>query len=229
LSVTDIHDPIFKLTEKYGSAFARLLPTIMKSSRWSLKASISRKTFQGKRIYEFTLDDSKSSVFGTALEPAEIGFDSSIEKEFYELGFKGWTVRREPALLQAGQYVFIPDFSLEKDGLKIYIEIVGFWTPQYLKHKIQKINQLAKKESIILLVNRNLACSVSEFQTDNLLFYDRKIPHLEIVKILRRYEEKLQAEEISKLKGMDISIDSTSVNAGIKLSNYSDIKLSSST
>jgi hypothetical protein len=45
---------IFKLTEKYGSAFARLLPTIMQSNRWSLKASISRKTFQGKRIYKFT-------------------------------------------------------------------------------------------------------------------------------------------------------------------------------
>ena len=148
----------------------------MKSSRWSLKASISRKTFQGKRIYEFTLDDSKSSVFGTALEPAEIGFDSSIEKEFYELGFKGWTVRREPALLQAGQYVFIPDFSLEKDGLKIYIEIVGFWTPQYLKHKIQKINQLAKKESIILLVNRNLA--LCQWRRKTVQLWRDKIDHL---------------------------------------------------
>jgi len=90
---------IFKLTEKYCSAFARLLPAIMESSRWSLKASISRKTFQGKRIYDFTLDDAKSSVFGTVLEPAEVGFDSAIEKEFYELGFKGWTARREPIVL----------------------------------------------------------------------------------------------------------------------------------
>jgi uncharacterized protein len=58
-------------------------------------------------------------------------------------------------------------------------------------------------------VNRNLACSGPEFQTDNLLFYDRKLPHLEIVKLLRRFEEKLQAEEVSKLKGMEISLDST--------------------
>jgi uncharacterized protein len=197
---------IFKLTEKYGSAFARLLPTIMESSRWSLKASISRKTFQGKRIYEFTLDSTKRTIFGTeTVEPAEVGFDSAIEREFYELGFGGWSVKREPAVLQAGKYAFIPDFSLERDGLKIYVEIVGFWTPEYLKHKIQKINQLAEKESIILLVNGNLACSGSEFQTDNLLFYDRKLPHLEIIKILRRYEEKQQAEEIAKLRGIEIS------------------------
>ncbi len=206
----DLEGPIslFKLTEKYGSAFAKLLPTLMESTGWSLKASISRKTFQGKRIYDFTLDDAKRSIFGKETEKAEIGFDSVIEKDFYQLGFKGWTVRREPTVLQAGQYAFIPDFSLERNGIRIYVEIIGFWTPEYLKHKIQKLNQLQGKESMILLVNRNLACTGSEFQADNLLFYDRKIPYLEIIKILRRYEEKQQAEEITKLKDMEISFGS---------------------
>jgi predicted nuclease of restriction endonuclease-like RecB superfamily len=199
---------LFKLTEKYGSAFAKLLPTIMDSARWRLRASISRKTFQGKRIYEFTLDHTKRPIFGTELETAEIGFDSAIEKEFYQLGFKGWTVRREPTVLKAGQYAFIPDFSLERNGTRIYVEIIGFWTPEYLKNKIQKLNDLQEKESMILLVNRNLACTGSEFQADNLLFYDRKIPHLEIIKILRRYEETQHAEEITKLSGMEISFGS---------------------
>ena len=199
---------LFKLTEKYGSAFAKLLLTIMESSRWSLKASISRKTFQGKRIYDFTLDHTQGPFFGTESETAEIGFDSAIEKEFYQLGFHGWTVRREPTVLKAGQYAFIPDFSLERNGTRIYVEIIGFWTPEYLKHKIQKLNQLQEKESLILLVNRNLACTGSEFQAENLLFYDRKIPHLEIIKILRRYEEKQQAEEITKLRGIEISFGS---------------------
>jgi uncharacterized protein len=199
---------LFKLTEKYGSAFARLLPTLMQSSRWSLKASISRKTFQGKRIYDFTLDHTQRPIFSTELEMAETAFDSAIEKEFYQLGFKGWTVRREPTVLKAGQYAFIPDFSLERNGTRIYVEIIGFWTPEYLKHKIQKLNDLQEKESMILLVNRNLACTGSEFQAENLLFYDKKIPHLEIIKILRRYEEKQQAGEMAKLEGMEISFGS---------------------
>jgi hypothetical protein len=86
---------------------------------------------------------------------------------------------------------------------------VGFWTPEYLRHKVQKINQLAEKGSIILLVNRNLACSGSEFETDNLIFYDRKIPHLEIIKVLRKYEEQQLAEEITRLRNIEISLDST--------------------
>ena len=198
---------LFKMTEKYGSAFARLLPTLMQAGRWSLKASISRKTFQGKRIYDFALDHTSGSLFSIESDP-EVVFDSAIEKEFYQLGFKGWTVQREPAVLQAGEFAIIPDFSLERNGARIYVEIIGFWTPEYLKHKIQKLNLLQEKESLILLVNRNLACTGSEFLANNLLFYDKKIPHLEIIKILRGYEVKQKAEEMAKLEGMEISLGS---------------------
>jgi hypothetical protein len=71
---------LFKLTERYGSAFARLLPTLMQADRWSLKASISRKTFQGKRIYDFALDHTRRALFGIESD-SDIGFDSAIEKE----------------------------------------------------------------------------------------------------------------------------------------------------
>jgi hypothetical protein len=54
----------------------------------------------------------------------------------------------------------------------------------------------------------HLACTGSEFQAENLLFYDRKIPYLEIIKILRRYEGQQQAEEIERLKGVEISFES---------------------
>jgi uncharacterized protein len=178
----------------------------MQASRWSLKASISRKTFQGKRIYDFALDHTRRSLFGVESDP-EVVFDSAIEKEFYQLSFKEWTVRREPAVLQAGEYAIIPDFSMERNGTKIYVEIIGFWTPEYLKHKIQKLNLLQEKKSLILLVNKNLACTGSEFLADNVLFYDKKIPHLDIIKVLRGYEEKQKAEEMARLEGLEISLD----------------------
>jgi len=43
---------------------------------------------------------------------------------------------------------------------------------------------------MILLVDKNPSCSGSEFRTDNQIFFDGKIPYLEIPKILTRYEEK---------------------------------------
>jgi predicted nuclease of restriction endonuclease-like RecB superfamily len=217
---------LFKLTERYGSAFAKLLPTLMKSTKWSLRAGISRNTFRGKRILDFTIDHTHRPIFGIESDEPEVSFDSSIEADFYQHGFSGWTVKREPAVLRAGQFAFIPDFSLEHNGKTIYVEIIGFWTPEYLKHKIQKLNQLQKSESIILLVDRRLACTGSEFQADNVLFYDRKIPYLEIARILRKIEQEQQADEIKKICPMKISfdeglgvinLDETAKNLGVSL------------
>ncbi len=193
---------LFRLTERYGTSFAKLLPAIIRSEKWSLKASILRKTLHGKRILEFTLDNTRQ-VFNSDI--SEETFDSAVEREFSMLDFNGWSVKREPAVLEAGQYAFIPDFSLERNGTRMYVEIVGFWTPEYLKNKIQKINQV--KENIILLVDKNLACSGSEFKTADVLFYDKKIPYIEIIKILRKYEEKQLSEELTKLGNVSISID----------------------
>ncbi len=202
---------LFKMTERYGTALAKLLPTIMRGSRWGLKASILKKTMQGKRIYDFTLDDTKR-IFSIETNSDFETFDSAIEKEFSLLNFNGWLVRREPAVLKAGQYAFIPDFSLERNGNRIYVEIVGFWTPEYLRNKIQKINQLKEKENMIIIVDKNLACSGSEFKTNNLIFYDEKTPYLEILKILRKYEEKQLTEEVEKLKNIDIALEGSVIN-----------------
>jgi uncharacterized protein len=205
---------LFKLTEKYGNSFAKLLPVVVNSTRWSLKASIMKKTLQGKRIYDFTLDYTKKQILTKELSSGAVTFDSSVEKDFYQFSFNGWTVSREPKVLKAGQYAFIPDFSLERNDARIYVEIVGFWTPEYLRNKIEKINRLDEKESMILLVNKNLACSSSDFKTDNVIFYDRKIPYLEIVKILREYEENWLREEIARLENTEISLDDNSL-AGV--------------
>jgi hypothetical protein len=123
-----------------------------------------------------------------------------------------------------GQYAFIPDFSLEKNDKRIYVEIIGFWTPEYLKNKIQKINQLTEKEDLILLVDKNLACSSSEFKTDNHILYDGKIPYLEILKILRKYEERQVTEEVEKLKNIEIAIEGSVINLDDIASKY-DVSL----
>ncbi|MDL5502389.1 MAG: DUF790 family protein, partial [Candidatus Methanoperedens sp.] len=167
---------------------------------------------QGKKIYDFTLDNTKQIFNIEASDPDIETFDSAIEKEFSLLNFNEWSCKREPALIKAGQYAFIPDFSLERNGTRIYVEIIGFWTPEYLKNKIEKINLLAEKEKLILLVNNNLACSGPEFKIDNLIFYDRKIPYLEVLNILRRYEEKQLTEEVEKLKNIEIILKESIIN-----------------
>ncbi len=72
-------------------------------------------------------------AFGT-VEETEV-YDSRVEQDFayrFKALHTGWTVTREPEPLPVGNRVMIPDFALQKGGLKVYLEVMGFWTPRYL-------------------------------------------------------------------------------------------------
>jgi predicted nuclease of restriction endonuclease-like RecB superfamily len=52
--------------------------------------------------------------------------------------------------------VFLPDFALRHpDGRTIYVEIVGFWHPDYLKRKLKKVRR-AGLLNLILAVSERL-------------------------------------------------------------------------
>ncbi len=191
---------VLKLTEKYGTSFAKLLPAIVKSDDFNLKAFIVRRK---NAVRQYVLDlDAKHKWFFSAPSSApahEIvkekngDYDSSLEERF-AADFKsldiGWTLRREPCVLStnAGTGVIIPDFVFEKGNLKVYLEIVGFWTESYLKEKFEKLNAI--KDRIIVAVDETLACSrIKENGNMNLIYFKNKIPMDRIVKILKEYED----------------------------------------
>src|SRR5918995_1803796 len=159
---------IFKLTDRYGTSIAKILPSIISSDTWSLKAWIVRKTMSlGKKIYEFKIsnndapplsrepyynkenDKEKKRTLFTDKESSQlIYFDSGVEEKFstrFEQSATGWKLIREPdPLILSNGKALIPDFAFEKYGTRIYLEIVGFWTKEYLEKKIQKIADLTK-------------------------------------------------------------------------------------
>jgi uncharacterized protein len=171
---------IFKLTDRYGTSIAKLLPSIIVTGNWSLKASIVRKTStMGKKIYEFMLSSEESpslpsesdlfvynndNIKNTILERSSYSasspadpFDSNVEQKF-ALKFKqfsnGWNLIREPnPLIVSNGKGFIPDFVFEKYGIKVYLEIVGFWTNNYLVRKIQKIADIISLSSSVSSAN----------------------------------------------------------------------------
>jgi uncharacterized protein len=159
---------IFKLTDRYGTSIAKILPSIISSDTWSLKAWIVRKTMSlGKKIYEFKIsntdapplsgepyynkenDKERKRTLYTTKESSQLNyFDSGVEEKFstrFEQSATGWKLLREPdPLILSNGKALIPDFAFEKYGTRIYLEIVGFWTKEYLEKKIQKIADLTK-------------------------------------------------------------------------------------
>lgn len=209
---------LFKKTRKYGTSFAKVLPAILKASEWKIKANIIDKQKQN-RVYDFELSSKERELFPHRDEEIT-HFDSEVEENFYKdfLSFNtGWRIEREPSIVKAGSYVIIPDFGFYKGEKKCYMEVVGFWTPEYLKNKIQKLRMA--KERIVVAVNKNLDCEKSDFEGE-VFFYSGRIPVMPIAKMLKGIEEEVIEREINsirdlKLQGDIISIEGLAQKLGV--------------
>ncbi len=200
---------LFKKTKKYGTSLAKLLPIIMKAPTWDLKAQIETTVAGEPRIYVFELSHAKKELFPDRPESDSEPFDSTVEENFlkrFSSLRKDWEIKREPTILKAGPWAMIPDFSLERRGKKVYVEIVGFWTPDYLEKKMEKIKAL--NEEIILCVSKELLCTQKEFHKNvDVIFYDKEVPMKPILEKIRKIELQQLKEEKEKLSKTEIELD----------------------
>ncbi len=148
-------------------------------------------------------------------------FDSTVEEKFakrFEQLNSGWNLIREPdPIIISGGRAFIADFMFERYGgsRRVYLEIVGFWTREYLENKLKKLSQVTFKKDIgdnnndnnsvdlFIAVNQDLQCSKvtsSSFSTlaispEKILYYrNTSVPVRPILDYLR----KIDRDEIER-------------------------------
>ena len=60
-------------------------------------------------------------------------------------------------ILEAGSALVVPDFVFtHEDGTEVALEIVGYWTPEYLKEKFDKLARV-RAPNLIVAVRKKLA------------------------------------------------------------------------
>jgi hypothetical protein len=186
---------------------ARLLPDIVGSGDWELKAVIVQRGYDRvSRSLTFELDTRSAYLLGAVGETGKTGYDSTVEERFarsFSVSDTGWTLVREPEPLMAGLFVFIPDFQFMKRGMELYMEVVGFWTEDYLKKKLYKLQQL-KEENLIVAVDRKLACSEFKKLKGKVIYFEKEVPVIEVLKYLRGHEEKAHKRELLALSKVDV-------------------------
>ena len=100
-------------------------------------------------------------------------FDSSVEEKFYRAFRKTkseWEIEREAEVIDLKETVLIPDFTLiHPDGRRRSLEIVGFWTPEYLEKKLEKLRKVDGQD-LIIAVNDSLNCSREDFHGQVIFF-----------------------------------------------------------
>jgi predicted nuclease of restriction endonuclease-like RecB superfamily len=141
-------------TRRYGINFARFVGALVSCRGWELRASVMTPWNTSAELRVNADDGYRSHIASPEL------FDSSIEQKLAEEWGEqqeGWKLLRDAGILHHGQTTFVPDFRLlHEDGRQMYLEIVGFWTPEYLAAKRQTV-ELFKDQRILLAVPKRTA------------------------------------------------------------------------
>ena len=173
---------ILRETRSYGVNFARFLPALLACKGWTLSAII-QTPWKTKAKLELSDRDG----FKSHLPPAE-EFDSTVEEAFaakFGPERDGWRLIREGEVLHQGQSAFVPDFVFRhQDGTQVLLEIVGFWTPEYLAGKRQTLRQFREHHILIALPERSVRedAAVGE----NVILYKTALKLQPVLEVLER-------------------------------------------
>ncbi|WP_266079798.1 DUF790 family protein [Haladaptatus caseinilyticus] len=192
-------DALFRATRRYGTRFARLLRTVVKADEWHLTATIDDHGTER----ELTLSDA-DPLNGPGTDPvSELAFDSEVEREFatrFDALGLDWNLVREPEPLEAGSRVMIPDFAFDyrHADFRVFFEIMGFWTPEYVEKKLSQLDTVA--DELLVAVDESLGVGEAITARDHKAIpYSDRIRVKDVRDALRRYEEELVAESRASL------------------------------
>jgi predicted nuclease of restriction endonuclease-like RecB superfamily len=161
---------LFRHTLKYGLALATFFPALVVTPGWSLDATC-HLGFGPVRLHA----DASHPIAATHVLPRDC--DSLVEKklvhDFRRLGSR-WSIRRETAVLQIGRRAFFPDFTLEANGLCVYVEIVGFYTPEYLESKLRVLRE-AQLSNVVVCIDESLACADEDIRADQIVRFRKRV------------------------------------------------------
>ena len=172
-------------TRRYGVNFAKFLPALLACKGWRMTATLKTPWNTPARL---NLSDSDGF---TSHLPSPDEFDSSLEESFagkFGPERDGWRLIREGEILHEHQETFVPDFTFRhEDGTQVFLEIVGFWTPEYLAHKRRRLQKFRHHRIVIAVPEKSLR--EGAHTGDNVLVYKTALKLEPLLEILDRIRE----------------------------------------
>ena len=175
---------LFRHTLVYGRALAELVPLLARSPRFSLSA---RCLIRGETV-RFVVES------GDPLFPAESSraFDSRLEERFARDMARlapDWQVLREPTAVAASGTLIFPDFLLSHrldPRRRFLVEIVGFWTPEYVARKLETL-RAARIQNLIVCIDDARRCAEVDLPVDAMVVrFKKKVDASKLLPILER-------------------------------------------
>lgn len=207
----------------YGERLARLCRALLgyqrSPERAGARATLAGSGLQGvAQVYlhgrplPFVLDEKLMKLLGVGSDKTQTGngslslpatYDSALEaqfaSEFAALERSdvahGWRLEREPEPLLVGDTILVPDFALIRGMRRVYLEIAGYWRPDYRERKARKLMALRGRVALAVAAPESARSELGVFEgMFPLLWYTRDhIRAHELVALLdRAYDDSSQ-------------------------------------
>ncbi len=193
----DMSGPLsmFRHTTRYGHAMASFLPAVLSAPGWQIDATCLLRSYAGDPPAPGDPYPRKpmvvwacSGVPIASERPDPPADDRSTERrvlrDMRRLRTE-WEIERETQALQVGQAVFFPDFVMRKGHHRVLVELVGYYTAAYLRHKLWLLEQ-AGVRNVVLCVDRRLSCDEDSGGQAAVLGFDRRIDVADLVALAER-------------------------------------------
>jgi predicted nuclease of restriction endonuclease-like RecB superfamily len=158
---------VLRETRRYGVNFARFLPALLACKGWTMTADLPTPWKTPAKLVVSAEDG-----FTSHLPPTQ-EFDSALEESFaarFGPQRDRWQLIREGEILHDRQKTFVPDFTFRhEDGTEVLLEIVGFWTPEYLAGKRETLRRFRDHRILIAVPKSSLRDGAAI--GDNVLVY----------------------------------------------------------
>jgi len=172
-SVLELSGPfaLFHHTRLYGHALGEIVPLLAWCRRFRLRAEC---VVEGRRL---TMALGTGDPIFPAKEPRR--YDSRLEERFardFRRLAPDWDVLREPEPVPAGNTLIFPDFALHhrRDaGRRWLVEILGFWTADYLARKLAQY-RCVRLSNLILCIDEDRNCAAEDFPAGALVVRFRR-------------------------------------------------------
>jgi predicted nuclease of restriction endonuclease-like RecB superfamily len=183
---------LFRHTRIYGRALGELVPFLAWCRRFRLRAACF---LEGRRL---TLELGPGDPIFPGDEPRP--YDSRLEERFardFRRLAPEWDVVREPEPIAAGGTLVFPDFALQHRadaGRRWLLEIVGFWTPDYVARKLARYGQ-ARLTNLILCIDEQRNCARADLPAGALVVrFRRRVEAADILRLVNWPPATMQPE-----------------------------------
>jgi hypothetical protein len=172
-AVLDLSGPfaLFRHTRLYGRALGELVPLLPWCRRFHM---LGNCVLEGQRL---ALELRPGDPIFPAVEPRR--YDSRLEEHFardFRRLAPEWDVVREPEPVPVGSTLIFPDFALQHrtdTARRWLLEIVGFWTPDYVANKLA-LYRRARLTNLILCIDEDRNCAEADLPSAALVVRFRR-------------------------------------------------------